>query len=309
MKKITFGYILWFAMLFSATSIAQSTATYDINFTSTWNATDHSTLPSNAHWSNLVGANHTNAVTFLEMGGTATAGIENVAEVGSNTVFNSEVQTAINAGHAEQWLQTPFSPFAAISSATLSGIIVSEDYSLLTLVSMIAPSPDWMIAVNSLNLWNISLNQWKETFTIDLFPYDAGTENGFGYSGDNPATDPRGAITTIAGASGYPFNSEKIGTLTVTLKSTTLSTAAIENDNKVRIYPNPSSTGQISITNATLLSGIEIYDVLGKSVKRIEIDPNNSRHNVAINTLNKGIYILRLTMHSGRTDSKKLVIN
>jgi hypothetical protein len=77
----------------------------------------------------------------------------------------------------------------------------------------------------------------------------------------------------------------------------------------VRIYPNPSSTGQISITNATLLSGIEIYDVLGKMVKRIEINPNNSRHNVAINALNKGIYILRLTMHSGHTDSKKLVIN
>ncbi len=297
-------------MLFSITSIAQSTATYDINFTSTWNASDHSTLPSNAHWSNLVGAkNHNSDITFLEMGGTATLGIENVAETGSNTVFNSEVQTAINAGDAEQWLQEPFSPFAAISSATLSDVVVSEDYSLLTLVSMIAPSPDWMIAVNSLNLWDSSLSQWKETFTVDLFPYDAGTENGFGYSGDNLATTPRGVITTIAGVAGYPFNTEKIGTLTITFKSSTLSLDAIENVSEVRIYPNPSSTGQITITNSELLSGIEIYDVLGKRVKQIVIDSSDNKYNIATNDLNKGIYILRLTTHSGITESKKLVIN
>ena len=296
-------------MLFSITSIAQSTATYDINFTSTWNASDHSTLPSNAHWSNLVGANHNSDITFLEMGGIATPGIENVAEAGSNTVFNSEVQTAINAGDAEQWLQESFSPFAAISSATLSDVVVSEDYSLLTLVSMIAPSPDWMIAVSGLNLWDSSLSEWKETFTVDLFPYDAGTENGFGYSGDNAATTPRGIITTIAGAAGYPFNSEKIGTLTITFKSSTLSLGAIENLSEVSIYPNPSSTGQITVTNSTLLSGIEIYDVLGKRVKQIAIDSSDSRYNIATNDLNKGVYILRLTTSSGKTESKKLVIN
>ncbi len=296
-------------VLFSTNSTAQSTATYDINFTSTWNAADHGTLPGNAHWSNLVGANHNGDVIFLEMGGTATVGIENVAEAGSNTVFNSEVQTAINAGDAEQWLQESFSPFAAISSATLSDVVVSEDYSLLTLVSMIAPSPDWMIAVSGLNLWDSSLSEWKETFTVDLFPYDAGTENGFGYSGDNTATTPRGIITTIAGAAGYPFNSEKIGTLTITFKSSTLSLGAIENLSEVSIYPNPSSTGQITVTNSTLLSGIEIYDVLGKRVKQIAIDSSDSRYNIATNDLNKGVYILRLTTSSGKTESKKLVIN
>lgn len=309
MRKTTFTSILLVTGLVSMTNIAQSLATYDINFTSTWNATDHSTLPSDAHWSNLVGANHNSTITFLEMGATATNGIENVAEAGSNTIFNAEVQTAINAGNAEQWLQESFSPFAAISSATLSDVIVSEAYPLLTLVSMIAPSPDWIIAVNGLTLWDTSLDQWKETFTVDLFPYDAGTEDGFDYSGDNPATNPRGVITTIADASGYPFNSEKIGTLTITFKSSTLSIDAIENVNEVRIYPNPSSTGQITITNSTLLSGIEIYDVLGKRVKQITIDSSHSRFSIATNDLNKGVYILRLTTFSGQTESKKLVIN
>lgn len=309
MKKITFTFILFFIIFLNATINAQSTAIYDINFTSTWNTSDHGTLPGNAHWSNLVGANHNSNITFLELASTATTGVENVAETGSSLVFNSEVQTAIDTGNAEQWLDQSFSPFAAISSATLSNVTVSEEFPLLTLISMIAPSPDWIIAINSLNLWDTDMSDWKTTFTVDLFPYDAGTEDGFEYSGNNTATNPRGVVTNIAGVTSYPFNSEKIGTLTVTFKSATLSIDDFENATEVKIYPNPSSTGEITITNSTLLSDIEIYDVLGKKVKTISINTSQNSHSVAINDLNKGIYIMRLISNSGNIVSKKLVIN
>ena len=309
MKKITFTSIFILSILFSLSGISQSTATYDISFTSTWNAADHGTLPSNAHWSNLVGANHNSNVSFLELGSVASAGIEGVAEIGSNTVFNAEVQSAIDFGDADNWLQASFSPFAAISSATLPNIVVSEDHSLITLVAMIAPSPDWIIAVNSLELWDSNLNQWKATFEIDLFPYDAGTENGFEYSGNNTETDPRGIITNIAGATGYPFNSEKIGILTLTFKSTTLGITTLEYLNEVRIRPNPVGTGVITITNATQLGAIEVYDVLGKKVKQMVIDTTESTKSIAISELNKGIYILRLTHRSGARASKKLIVN
>jgi hypothetical protein len=308
MKKTTLSIVLSIALLLSLFSNAQSTATYDISFTSTWNAADHGTLPSNAHWSNLVGANHNSNVTFLEMGGTATQGIENVAEAGSNAVFSSEVQAAINAGDAEQWLNQSFAPFAAISTATLSDIVVSDDYPLLTLVSMIAPSPDWIIAVNSLNLWDAPENKWKASFTVDLFPYDAGTEEGFGYSGSNAATNPRGVITNIADASGYPFNTEKIGTLSITFKSTTLSTDSFEVKNAVKLFPNPNNSGQVTISNSISLSEIAVYDVLGKRVKRIEANEKNNQ-TINISDLNNGVYIVRLTANSGAVESKKLIIN
>ena len=307
MKKITFT--LFFGALISLSVSAQSTATYDISFTSTWNASDHGTLPSTAHWSNLVGANHNSDITFLEMGGTATTGIENVAETGSNTVFNSEVQTAINAGDAEQWLQASFPTFAAISTATLSDIVVSEDYPLLTVLSMIAPSPDWIIAVNSLNLWDTNTNNWKGTFTVDLFPYDAGTEDGFGYSGSNAATNPQGVITNVAGAVGYPFNSAKIGTLTITFKSTTLGIDDFENNNEINIYPNPSSTGSVTFTNTNTINQIEVYDILGKKVKQITINTaSDNNQSIDISDLNKGVYIVKLSKNTGEFDSKKLII-
>lgn len=86
--------ILFLMMLFSVNIslvYAQSTATYIITFDSNWTQTTHphssGNLPSNAHWSKLVGVTHTNEVTFLEMGQTATTGIENLAEQGVNTAF------------------------------------------------------------------------------------------------------------------------------------------------------------------------------------------------------------------------------
>ena len=54
---------------------------------------------------------------------------------------------------------------------------------------MLAPSPDWFVGVNGINLF--SGNKWIIDTTINLYPHDAGTEEGdiFGYN--NPATVPQ----------------------------------------------------------------------------------------------------------------------
>ena len=309
MKQTTSNLIFSVIFFCSIGLSAQSFASYDISFTSTWNSMDHGILPSNAHWSNLVGATHNANITFLEMGSMATEGIENVAELGLNTVFNSEVQNAIVSGNADQWFNMPFEDFAAITSVTLNDVLVAQEYSLLTLVSMIAPSPDWMIAVNSLNLWNTSANNWKESFTVDLFPYDTGTENGFGYSSNNTETIPQGVITNIAGATSYPFNTEKIGTLTLTLINVILSTDDFENNKPIKLYPNPSNTGKVTITNSSLLTKISVYDVLGKNVKQIDNINNKNNFILDVSDLNKGVYIVKLKTSLGNTESKKLLLN
>lgn len=239
------------------------------------------------------------------MGGMATPGIELVAEAGSNGVFNSEVNTAINSGYAGQWLQKSVDPFAAIASATLSHVVVSEDFPLLSLASMIAPSPDWIIAVNSLDLWDS--NTWKDSFTVDLYPYDAGTEDGFGYSGNNLPTSPRGVITNVAGASEYPFGPEKIGTLTITFKSTTLSVNDLGANVSVRLFPNPITNGKITISNAETVEDIAIYDVLGKEVIRFN-NKGIEEETYDITNLTSGTYIIRIIDIKGNIDHKKLLV-
>ncbi|NNE31931.1 MAG: T9SS type A sorting domain-containing protein [Winogradskyella sp.] len=309
MKKITrvFGFIA--ILLFTIVIAAQSSATYDINFTSSWNSADHGVLPDNAHWSNLVGAIHNANITFLEVGNVASESIEDIAEVGSNSAFNSEVNSAINSGDAKTWLQQPFTPYAAISSATLTDVVVTENFPLLSLVSMIAPSPDWMIAVSGLNLWDTNLNQWKPSFSIDLYVYDAGTENGYNYSYDNSPTMPQYVIAKVSGATGYPFGTEKIGTLSIALKSTTLSVGSTAYQNRVNLFPNPNYGYTLTITNADTLKKIDIYNVLGKRVKQRSSTSFKSTEIFDTSNLNKGVYIVRLTNLSNTIESRRLIIN
>ena len=172
-------YFLIYFFTISTSCLSQSVAIYDITFTSVWNTTDHGTLPGGAHWSKLVGANHNGNVSFLQMGQMATSGIEDIAEKGNNDEFrDNEVNPTIPTD-TQQYINGS-SLGSATGTIMISNLAVSEDFPLLTLVSMIAPSPDWMIAVNGINLRDGG--NWKPLMTIDLFPYDAGTDNGTDYT-------------------------------------------------------------------------------------------------------------------------------
>lgn len=73
-----------------------------------------------------------------------------------------------------------------------------SDPQLSLMVKMI-PSPDWFVGVDSLNLCEGS--QWKQEVTIDLQPYDAGTDSGFTFSSPNFPTSPQETITKVSSVS------------------------------------------------------------------------------------------------------------
>ena len=300
----TLRYFLFlFLICFLGVAKAQSSAVYDFTFTSTWNETDHTSIPNNAHWSNLVGATHHTENEFLEEGQLASLGIKDVAELGSNTNFENEVNAAIASNKADKWLQQSFAPHDAISSASLTNIQVNENYPLLTLVSMVAPSPDWFIMINSLNLRNNTNTSWKSTFSIDVYAFDAGTDDGTDYGSNNMASNPPVGISKINGA---PFNGNVIGTLTVTLQS-----VLHVNENvlqSISLHPNPSN-GKVTISNPNnIVKTIQVYNVIGKLVKTFDhVEPRNSI-DLNLSELNKGIYILKLNTEKGESKTLKLVL-
>lgn len=291
---------------------AQSTASYDITFNSVWeneivdpvNGNSTASIPGNAHWSNLVGTTHNANYTMVQMGTLASTGIKNVAELGNNTALMAEVNAQITAGNADQWLQEGFSPFAAISSATLSNVVVSSDYSLLSLASMIAPSPDWMIAINAVDLRDG--NSWRSSITIPLFPYDAGTDSGANYGSANQPTVPAVAITSLINSG--PFNSNPIGTLTITLNQVlSVDENAIES---VSIYPNPSN-GEFTLQSkaSNPVTSIQVYDVLGKLTNTIQNTELKTDYKLNLAELDQGIYMLRLTYQNGTTSVNRVILN
>jgi hypothetical protein len=173
-------------IVLSALRPAHGNEVYEVNFAATWSGASHpSAYPANAHFSPLIGGVHSDQVSFWAPGGLATPGIEQMAEVGGVVALRGEVQAAINAQSAFAVIQGSNVP--SPGSATLS-IEVSASFPLVTLVTMVAPTPDWFVGVHGLDLRDGA--SWKDEVTVDLFGYDAGTEDGTGFSLANSATVP-----------------------------------------------------------------------------------------------------------------------
>ena len=295
-------------LLFPIATFSQSTAVYDINVTTIWNSNEHTSVPSGAHWSDLIGATHNTANEFLELGQLATTGIKDVAERGINIEFTNEINTAIANNRANQLLQDGFAPFAGNNSqAGFTNITVDEAFPLITLVAMVAPSPDWFISVNSLNLRSgnsLVNNGWKDTFTMEVFVYDAGTDSGTDYNSVNQITTP---FEPVSMASGFPVNGNRMATITFTYISSTLNTPDFGNVENAKLYPNPTSSGVFSITNVKNLKTLTIYDSLGKRINTIDVSLKTD-YSIDISSIQNGIYLVKLIDSEDRVSNKRLVI-
>lgn len=280
-----------------------SEATYTVSYVSSWSETTHphptGNFPAGAHYSKLVGATHNDAVIFVEMGALASQGVEDIAELGDNAAFFNEVTAAIAAGNANQIIDGD-----ALNTSTgeilIDNVVTDEAYPLLTLLSMIAPSPDWMIASNSIELLD-SNGDWKDEIVIDLYPYDAGTDSGSDYNSPNMNTDPPQPVSNHQGIP--PFSNEKVGTLTVSLENVILE---VENPDitDFRMFPNPAQD-IVTIASGIPIASIEIINVLGERVKFIQIDSKESV--IDIEDLASGIYMVKVSGKEGVSSVKKLI--
>lgn len=195
-------------------SASGDTARYRLTFTATWSAATHPIdFPSTAHFSNLVGGTHTNAVSFWSEGAIATQGIQDMAERGRTTPLDQEIAAAVRAGTAGAvWTgggigQSP-------GSTTLD-FEISRRFPLATFVSMIAPSPDWFVGVSGVPLFENG--EWVAERRISLVPWDAGTDSGITFNSPDRETQPHAGISRILTAPLSPnANVTPVGTFTFT---------------------------------------------------------------------------------------------
>ncbi len=187
-------------------------AAYSVVFDATWSAATHPTdYPRGAHFSPLIGAVHDDGVRFWASGETATPGIESMAETGGTSTLRSEIRARIPAAA----LSVISGPGLGTSPArtTISRVVVRTDYPLVTLVTMIAPSPDWFVGVSGLSLMD-EFGQWVEELGVTLYPYDSGTDDGTTYTSANADSSPRQPVRSLRGEA--PFSNAPIGTFTFT---------------------------------------------------------------------------------------------
>src|SRR5437660_5945604 len=157
--------------------VSDFTARYQVRFDATWSQATHpEQWTTNAHWSGLVGGTHNGAVHFFRQGEAATEGIRLMAEQGQKTQLLAEIAPAITNGSAQLQLS---GGGIRPSPGTVTYVFpeaMRRDFPLVTLVSMVAPSPDWFVGVDSLNL--LQGGHWVTNLVVPLYAIDAGTDSG-----------------------------------------------------------------------------------------------------------------------------------
>ena len=155
-------------------------ATYKVLISNFWGAEEFpQEFPDHAHLSLWGGATHNSAVSFWNLDEVASKGIEDVTEAGLiDVLLFDEVAPAISQGTAGSMIEV-----RQFTDAAMDGqpgmlefeLTVTQGHSLVTMLSMLGPSPDWFVGVSGQSMQNDGL--WLDELIVDSPLYDGGTKS------------------------------------------------------------------------------------------------------------------------------------
>ena len=168
-------------------------ARYRVTFTSTWSARTHPrNFPGNPHFSGLVGATHGD-LRIWQSGEATSGGMELMAETGGKSSLLSEIDRLVADGSAHSRLSG--GGLSTSPGAVSLEFTAVSSHPFVTLVSMLAPSPDWFVGVSALAL--LEDGAWKARVEVPLIVYDAGTDDGKRFTSANADSIPAQPVTAL----------------------------------------------------------------------------------------------------------------
>jgi hypothetical protein len=187
--KIIFISIVSCFLLFSCTKETTepstfSEARYMITITGQWSSPAF-TVPGGAHYTTFIGMIHNSTASLWKDATKASYGTEVLAETGGGGPILAEIDSMVAEKNA---LSLVLFAAPATTGTAKVNFACNNNYSLVSFASMLGPTPDWFIGVSGVRLYRNS--SWVTDTIINLYAYDAGTEDGdvFGYN--NPASVP-----------------------------------------------------------------------------------------------------------------------
>ena len=198
---MTFKSLLAVAFTLLAVAFAQDdftpfpgcsgSATYNVTFINRVTARrfgDIPNLPENGLvFSPLAGASHSNRFSFFTIRGFANRAVEDIAELGDNTRFLRLAERIRRQRGEVLSIDSADGPTFAGQRTTLT-LTVDCQHPFMTVLSMLAPSPDWIVQINNLNMFDSSRGRFLRQRRMNLITYDAGTDDGGDFT-PPPATE------------------------------------------------------------------------------------------------------------------------
>lgn len=119
-----------------------------------------------------------------------------MAELGATTPLDNEINQRITTGEG---LHLYIGNNLGSGVGQIEQLVtVDKNHTAVTLATMLAPSPDWYLAVVNINLFED--DAFVNSKSVVAYVYDAGTDDGTTYNSANANTYPRRAISYFVSA-------------------------------------------------------------------------------------------------------------
>lgn len=194
-------------------------AKYEVIFEGIWSKYTHpKDFPANfwlTHFSDIIGASHSADFRMWEYGGYASEGLQQVAELGVTKKLEAELKAESNK--IRTIIKARGLWYPNLNGKTFAVFRADRKHHLMSLVSMLGPSPDWIVGVSALELC-LKNCSWSAEKVINLYLWDAGTDSGVSYLSPNQPTEPHERIRKITAGSQSNTDSPFYGTTASRMK-------------------------------------------------------------------------------------------
>lgn len=168
-------------------------AKYRIELTPLWTKANFpfeypdTSLIHKPHFSGLIGTAHNAGYHIFAEGQMPTPGLERLSEMGKHDPLDAEIKAAIGAGNAVALTESD--PLKDFSQTATAEVMVDDAHPMVSIVAMIAPSPDWFTGVSDVNL--MENGAWVSSKTVDANAWDSGGDDGTTYLADDKDANPK----------------------------------------------------------------------------------------------------------------------
>lgn len=190
----------------SLAASCSGTSRYKLTIGNTATRARFPNLPAdNIHFSPLTAFTHSNRYSAFTLYAYASIGVKDVAETGNNTQLLIELESGRSKGFVSD-IQTESPALFARNNYSVV-LEASCKHQFIGAITMVAPSPDWFVAVSRLNVVGRNGAFINRAFGR-LRVYDAGTDSGEMLNSRNEVTNP---VENIAPLKGEPFMGRVVG--------------------------------------------------------------------------------------------------
>lgn len=189
------------ALMVSTAGFA-ATVEYKMTFVPAWNAATHPhEYPKGesffsdifgtkkGHFSGLIGATHNSKFHIFKVNTQPTPGLELLSEKGKPTQLAAEIDSAIQSGKAGALIKVSSGISGDLQKPVMTTFKATSKFPLVSVVAMLAPSPDWFVGVSNVQLYKEG--QWLPVVAVNAYAWDSGGDSGQAFISPDQDNSPK----------------------------------------------------------------------------------------------------------------------